>query len=168
MYDPKILYNNYTKLESYYQRKLNHDDLDERFFIRERAKAHTPGKFTPFARQGAANKLPPSLGMKLREPPTPSKIQAQLPKKTTSSHRLLNYEVSEQVTMRTNLSEIKFAARQVPPSPYTRLLPATPMTRALEMYNWFADKTKVKRVSFQFSLSANLFQKDKQWINSWN
>jgi len=74
MYGPKILYSNETKLKSYYQRKLNHDDPDKRFFIRERM-AHTPGKLTPFARQGAANKLSPTLGMKLREPLTPSRMR---------------------------------------------------------------------------------------------
>jgi len=101
MYDSKFLYNNFAKLEGFYQKRLNHDDLDERFFIRER-KPHTPGKFTPFARQGAANKLG-AVNMNLQKASNPE--QTQFTKKPISS-RMLNYEVSEQVTMKTNLNEI--------------------------------------------------------------
>ena len=99
MFDLKFLHINFTKLESFYQKRLNHDDLDERFFIRDR-KPFTPGKFTPFARQGAANKVSINLN--------PSRIseQPQPAKKSGTSSRVLNYEVSEKVSMRTNLSEI--------------------------------------------------------------
>ena len=99
MYDHKLIQANFSRLESFYQKRLSHDDLDERFFIRER-KPHTPGKFTPFARQGAANKAGMNFALpKINE-------QSQLPKKAFSSHRMLNYEVSEQVSMKTNLNEI--------------------------------------------------------------
>ena len=98
MYDTANVAHNFKKLENYYLKKLNHDDLDERFYIREK-KAHTPGKFTPFARQGAANKLNHQWHLAKNEPP-------QLPKKQFSSHRMLNYEVSETVSMKSNLNEI--------------------------------------------------------------
>jgi hypothetical protein len=35
---------------------MNGIDLDERVFLRERTSNLTPSKFTPFARQGYANK----------------------------------------------------------------------------------------------------------------
>ena len=101
MYDSKVIFSNFGKLESFYQKKLNHDDLDERFFIRDR-KPHIPGKFTPFAKQGAANKV----GAHLNLPPKAFADQTQAAKKSFSSHRMLNYELSDQVTMKTNLNEI--------------------------------------------------------------
>lgn len=38
------------KLDYYYQKKLDINDLDERFFIKERRRHLTPSKFTPFAK----------------------------------------------------------------------------------------------------------------------
>ena len=58
IFDPAHLNKNYKKLDEYYQKKLVHEELDERHFINEDTKGnHTPVKITPFARQGMANKL---------------------------------------------------------------------------------------------------------------
>ena len=101
MYDALYLFNNFKKLENYYIKKLNHDDLDERFYIRDK-KANTPGKFTPFAKQGAANKnINVQWNMAKNE-------HAQPQKKAYNSHRTLNYEVLENVSMKSNLNEIVF------------------------------------------------------------
>jgi len=87
------------KLDSYYQKRLNPEDLDERFYLKEK-KPHTPGKFTPFAKQGAANKNNININITKGN-------DLQIPKKTTyTSHRMLNYEISEQVTMKSNLNDI--------------------------------------------------------------
>ena len=48
---------NYKKLDNYYQKNLEGDTLDERIFFKERAVNLTPSKFTPFSRQGYANKV---------------------------------------------------------------------------------------------------------------
>ena len=101
MYDSSFLPSNFKKLEHYYLKKLNHDDLDERFYIRDK-KANTPGKFTPFAKQGAANKnINIQWNISKNDHPHPQK-------KAYNSHRMLNYEVSENVSMKSNLNEIVF------------------------------------------------------------
>ena len=99
MYDPTLLFSNFKKLEHYYLKKLNHDDLDERFYIKDK-KANTPGKFTPFAKQGAANK---NINMQWN---MAKSDHPQLQKKAYNSHRMLNYEVSENVSIKSNLNEI--------------------------------------------------------------
>ena len=38
------------KLDKYYQKDLDVEDLDERFFIKDRKKHLTPSKFTPFTK----------------------------------------------------------------------------------------------------------------------
>lgn len=152
MFDQSMISSNTRKLEAYYQKRLLADELDERFYIKDR-KANTPGKFTPFAKQGAANKLSQYTANQQQLQGQQQQSQGgtsevfQQPKKTFHSHRVLNYEVTENVTIRSNLSEIKFANKSIPQSPYTRLMPATPMTAALEMYNWLSEKVrKVKKV----------------------
>lgn len=157
MFDYNLIASNTRKLESYYQKQLAADDLDERFYLKER-KANTPGKFTPFAKQGAANKLSfltkapqtqtPQQYQKLSHQVLQEKNDAEQTKRVYHSHRVLNYEVAENVNIRSNLNEIKFTNKVIPQSPYTRLMPATPMTTALEMYNWLNEKVrKSKKVN---------------------
>lgn len=155
MFNHTSILSNTRKLENYYQKKLLADELDERFYMKDR-KANTPGKFTPFAKQGAANKLnlygsqntqlqgqqqqAHSLAQEIHDP-------NEHVKKVFHSHRVLNYEATESVTIKSNLSEIKFTNKTIPQSPYTKLMPATPMTAALEMYNWLSEKVrKLKKV----------------------
>ena len=91
MFNPLHLNSNYQKLDKYYQVKLkeNHDKLDERIFFKDRTMNLTPSKFTPFARQGYANKFQKQpIGGKLGFTKT-SKQQ------TFNSHRILNYEAAE-------------------------------------------------------------------------
>lgn len=121
------------KLSSKYQQTLQLDEIDERIFIVSEMKITTPLKFTPFARQGMANKLI-----------TPSKPEDSdaASKKLKGSKRTLNYEVhakaKESVNFSTKFNEIKF--EQYPAkSPYAasnKLPTATPITRAMEMNNW--------------------------------
>jgi len=56
IYNAQALPGNFEKIDAYYQKKLGFDDLDERFFARDR-RALQAGMFTPFAKQGQANKL---------------------------------------------------------------------------------------------------------------
>lgn len=44
------LQSSYKKLDYHYQKKLGIDELDERFFIKDRKKHLTPSKFTPFSK----------------------------------------------------------------------------------------------------------------------
>lgn len=81
---PDLINHNYRKLDKLYEKALTPSDLDERIFFKERANLFTPSKFTPFARQGYANRGPPKnlvgkLGGTTQE--------------AFSSHRILNYEM---------------------------------------------------------------------------
>ena len=57
-FSPAMVMANYRKMELLYQKNINCDDLDDRFFLHERQTSHTPSKFTPFQRQGNANRPP--------------------------------------------------------------------------------------------------------------
>jgi hypothetical protein len=52
----ELLPQNYRRLDRLYEKNMAADDLDERIFFKERLSTLTPSKFTPFARQGYANK----------------------------------------------------------------------------------------------------------------
>ena len=123
------------KMSAQYQQKLGLDEIDERIFVLSEMRITTPLKFTPFARQGVANKIT-----------TPSKPEDTGPiaRKLKSSKRVLNYDApttgKENVTLSTKLNEIKFSQYSLQ-SPYTvnKLPAATPITRAMEMNNWLQD-----------------------------
>ena len=53
---PELMYSNYKKLDKFYEKNMGPEDLDERIFFKERLANLTPSKFTPFARQGYANR----------------------------------------------------------------------------------------------------------------
>ena len=53
---PDLLMANYRRLDKFYEKNMNGIDLDERVFLRQRTSNMTPSKFTPFARQGYANR----------------------------------------------------------------------------------------------------------------
>lgn len=139
LYTAQNIDTNLEKLDAYYQKKLGFDDLDERFFVRDRKALHA-GMFTPFAKQGAANKLNININITKNGDFTPHSMKKSFP-----VPKMLNYDVTEQVSMKSNLNEIKFAGNGVPQSPFTKIPPATPVSRALEMYNWLSDKVKLKK-----------------------
>jgi hypothetical protein len=62
-FSPELINMNYKRLDAVYQKRLIADDLDERFFLRERLTTLTPSKLTPFARQGYNSK---ALAMRLK------------------------------------------------------------------------------------------------------
>eukprot|EP01022_Parablepharisma_sp_SALTPOND_P014821 TRINITY_DN205_c0_g3_i3.p1 TRINITY_DN205_c0_g3~~TRINITY_DN205_c0_g3_i3.p1 ORF type:complete len:933 (+),score=77.64 TRINITY_DN205_c0_g3_i3:3512-6310(+) len=123
------------KLSAQYQQKLGLDEIDERIFVVSEMRITTPLKFTPFARQGVANKLI-----------TPAKPDdtGSIVRKLRGSKRVLTYDTpatgKENVTLSTKLNEIKFSQYSLQ-SPYTvnKLPAATPITRAMEMNNWLQD-----------------------------
>lgn len=159
MFDYDNIRGNLKKLEAYYEKNLSPDDIDERFYMKEK-KIHTPSKFTPFARQGAINRhnlLPAHNNAKFLEVPGGSvPTTSNGVRGAFQSQRILNYEISENVNITSNLSEIKFPNLPVMQSPAPRLVPATPMTTALEMFNWLNDKTKkCKNVSQQLRYLSN-------------
>ena len=89
LFKEKILVN-IKYLDSLYTGKyLNIEDLDERFFLRDRKAHFTPSKFTPFAK-------PTSKGyykqVHQQNKMNQSKAPFEEKSKTLNSHRVLNYE----------------------------------------------------------------------------
>ena len=70
---------NYKRLDKLYEKNMGVNDLDERIFFKDRIHNLTPSKFTPFARQGHANKA-----RKVNQNDVTHK-------ENYSSHRILNY-----------------------------------------------------------------------------
>lgn len=126
-FEPSSILQTFLKIDSHYQRSLGIEDLDERFFIKEKNVAMTPSKFTPFCRQGAANKtqsvatsfsslaqnglvsardsqsgqLIPAAPVKLHQDQKPEGAERQF-----TSQRMLNYDVTETISIKSNISEI--------------------------------------------------------------
>lgn len=107
-FSPELINLNYKRLDAVYQKKLLPDDLDERFFLKERITTLTPSKLTPFARQGYNSK---ALVMKIKEKEKAAEskqaaVSANPPdRKEYSSHRELDYEVSEK-DLQANLAKL--------------------------------------------------------------
>lgn len=85
-FSPQYIQANYNTLSKLYEKKMVPEELDERIFFKERALNLTPSKFTPFARQGYANKFhKPAIG---------GKLSGNMSKEQHfSSHRILNYDI---------------------------------------------------------------------------
>lgn len=83
---PELIQGNYKRMDSYYEKKLDYNYLDERIFFKDRISNMTPGKFTPFARQRVhiPNK---KIGGNLSGLTDRTVQQANY-----NSHRILNYE----------------------------------------------------------------------------
>lgn len=77
--------------------------------------------------------------------------ESKNPNKTFHSHRFLNYEFNDNISIKSNLCEIKFPTNMVT-SPYAiksvsnMKPPETPMSNAMEMYNWLYDKEQKSKV----------------------
>jgi hypothetical protein len=124
---------NYKKLDGIYQKTLSDpEDIDERYFLRERVNI-TPSRFTPFGGRGTATKWK---------------------KQNFNSQRILNYELDETLkdtaaNMATNTAAnlnkenspvvtLKFPKHFTPTLTKPPIIFSTPMTQAMEMYNWIA------------------------------
>ena len=99
VYQPKTLSTYFKKLDTYYQNNLGNDNIDERFFIDE-TKIHTPEKLMLFAKQNSSNKL--------NVPNQPTSELSLALRKGCTSYRTLSYEMSEKVSLKSNLNEIVF------------------------------------------------------------
>jgi hypothetical protein len=102
-FSPELINMNYKRLDAVYQKRLIADELDERFFLRERLTTLTPSKLTPFARQGYNSK---AMVMRLKEKAENKNTSnmASDPKEF-SSHRVLNYDVCEK-DLQANLAKV--------------------------------------------------------------
>jgi len=98
-YEAKDLLVNLEKLDAYYQKKLSFDDIDERFFDNEKKVAHA-GMFTPFAKQGAANKFNININI------TKTGETGQGLLRNFPSQKMFNVDASENVSLRSNLNDI--------------------------------------------------------------
>eukprot|EP01017_Pseudomicrothorax_dubius_P026412 TRINITY_DN2945_c0_g2_i2.p1 TRINITY_DN2945_c0_g2~~TRINITY_DN2945_c0_g2_i2.p1 ORF type:complete len:992 (+),score=245.91 TRINITY_DN2945_c0_g2_i2:123-3098(+) len=149
--DPNIILQTYIKLDTIYQRRLGIDDLDERFFLRERPTDCTPSKFTPFVRQGGVTKHFPAFGHGgIKHIHADTKTSESLDARPLTSQRMLNYEVTENISIRSNIHEIKFSNFTQPSPGLTKsMITKTPMTLAMEMYNWLYEqvgRSKAKKL----------------------
>ena len=112
-------------MDSIYQKTLvNPEDIDERHFLRERVTI-TPSRFTPFGGRGTATKWK---------------------KQNFNSQRILNYELDETVKEpvasppgKENIQQtsmLKFPKSFTPTLTKPPIIFSTPMSQAMEMYNW--------------------------------
>ena len=91
IFDENLIISNFKKFDSYYQNNLNPSHFDERFIFREK-KLATPSKLgfaTPLSQKG--------MGIKRFD---------TAPFKKFTSHRILNYNVSDHVNISSNLIDI--------------------------------------------------------------
>jgi hypothetical protein len=101
----------------------------------------TPSRFTPFGGRGTATKWK---------------------KQNFNSQRILNYELDETLketaaTIANNSNKenspivtLKFPKHFTPTLTKPPIIFSTPMTQAMEMYNWIAEKPKRQRNSLTF------------------
>jgi len=127
---PDYLPHNYKKVDKLYERNMGASDLDERIFYRERLTNLTPSKFTPFARQGYANKG--------------RRGNNENAHRDYNSHRILNYEQFDKIEANIkNFSDTTLNMTKLPKnviiSPSTTFKPKlleTPISTAMEGYNY--------------------------------
>ena len=122
------------RLDKFYQIGLELRDIDLRFFNKEREKSHTPAKFTPFQKQGVIY----------------NKYVAHL-KTNLNSQRVLDFTVKENaVANDKSKSEATTAVnfRKMQQSPYrtSKAVMASPITAAMELYNWLHEKTNRQQI----------------------
>jgi hypothetical protein len=116
--------NTYKILDIHYQKILKVEDVDLRFFVKDRKSVITPSKFTPFQKQGQTYKhLNPHAQM--------------------FSHRVLDFEnILERKTADPFVPKTGIDFQRMLQSPYQmkHVVPATPMTSAMELYNWLFER----------------------------
>lgn len=116
--------NTYKALDLHYQKILRVEDVDLRFFVKDRKSAITPSKFTPFQKQGHSYKqFNPNAQM--------------------FSHRVLDFEsVPERKPIDQFAPKTGINFQHMLQSPYQmkHVVPATPMTSAMELYNWLFER----------------------------
>ena len=132
---PEYLQSNYKRLDKFYEKSIESNDLDERIFLKERIANLTPSKFTPFARQGYANK-----------------DRKSTQNDNYHSHRILNYEMMDKLetTMKNNNNEVTISNIKLPRgvlmSPSTsmkvNLIQQTPFSAAMGMCNYVEEIAK--------------------------
>ena len=144
LHQGKILNNVKTINDLYTVKYFNIiEDMDERFFLKDRKTIFTPSKFTPFARNSTnihINKRVSSGNNSNGTRP----IQEDK-KQALNSHRVLNYEMPPPVKITSNFREIKF--NNMIQSPYSMkiMTQATPLTGKMEMHNWLYSKVNPSR-----------------------
>jgi hypothetical protein len=162
-FSPECLSNNYLRLDKLYQKSMGPNDFDEQTFLRGRLPNLTPSKFTPFARQGYANKG--------RKTTHNNDITY---KENYSSHRILNYEMMDKVenniknTENFNLSKLPKAVLKSPVSTMkVNLICQTPITTGMEMFNYVHEKTRKLKELLTQGVKHRVFEKDMyQFVQS--
>lgn len=141
LHQGKIL-NNVKAINDLYTGKYFNiiEDMDERFFLKERKTIFTPSKFTPFARNSTNIHI-----NKRQSSGTGTRPILEDKKQQLNSHRVLNYEMPPPVKITSNFREIKF--NNMIQSPYSMkiMTQATPLTGKMEMHNWLYSKVNPSR-----------------------
>jgi len=139
IFNPKLIDSNLSSLEQYYQQTLQKEDIDERYYLYSCRRPNTNMNFTPFSKQGSANKHHINTFPNSKD------------------HKPLSYEMSQRITMESNLADIKCSSKSMPASPFPGCLTQaeTPMTKALEMYHWLNEKVKLKKIEAGFPLALD-------------
>ncbi|CAD8085560.1 unnamed protein product [Paramecium primaurelia] len=133
-----IINSNQYKLDQQYKQLLKSDEFDERLLIPDRQKNLTPKKLTPNLNTLKSNNIK-QLAMQSKYDQS-RELQSQQQQQQNRFQKLLNYELDTKITLTTNLREIKLP-QTVLMSPYAQQsIVATPMTEAMEMYNWIHEK----------------------------
>lgn len=87
-FNPELININYKRLDAVYQKRLGPNDLDERFFLKDRITTLTPSKITPFERQGLNSRAIKGKNIENINPNT-------MTTKNFYSHRVLDYELEK-------------------------------------------------------------------------
>ncbi|CAK86358.1 unnamed protein product (macronuclear) [Paramecium tetraurelia] len=135
-----IINSNQYKLDQQYKHLLKSDEFDERLLIPDRQKNLTPKKLTPNLNTLKSNNIKQLAMQSKHDQNREQQITSQQQQQQNRYQKLLNYELDTKITLTTNLREIKLP-QTVLMSPYAQQsIVATPMTEAMEMYNWMHEK----------------------------
>jgi len=171
MFDPDVISVNFKSLEDFYLKNMSDDDLDERFYREEQSrKPPVSGRSTPLVKQPnpANNKLNINVNITNEDEKGITR---------SSYNKPLNYEVSEQMRLGSQLRDVKNSMRSIPASPQIGtmtpqrgMVTATPMSKALENYKWLNEKLKLRKVRSLVDDFFNLLSRmnlgfPQFWIN---
>ncbi|KAM3140311.1 hypothetical protein pb186bvf_007667 [Paramecium bursaria] len=149
-----IINSNQYKLDVHYKTLIKDEEFDERLILPDRHKNMTPKKVTPKLNS-------------IKQAAQISKNEGHREQQTNRYQKLLNYEMDSRITINTNLKEIKLP-QNVLMSPYAQQqIVATPMSEAMEMYNWLNDKqTPFKKYLKQGQISLVQFCQQDQSLSN--
>lgn len=133
----------YKRLDNFYQLCIGSKSTDLRFFIKERDRLNTPSKFTPFQKQGVIY----------------NKYTAHM-KGSLNSQRVLDFSIKENTAKNDKAktdTTLNINFRKMQQSPYSSIkaVMASPVTAAMELYNWHHEKTSKQQIFIDGKFEEN-------------